>query len=756
MRVFCFAEGLYDGKTGGGGKGVTYRLYEANRKYRLIGNMFCVFGNAVLSCDDGPVDLSDDEEIIKGGISGLMRYYRSLKEILHFTSEDVYIFHDLSCFYAMKHVADYIDNTACVYHGQGSLYHEAVSFGLDPDDEYKSKAEQLTRYALSCSQIVCFPSEGARQAFIETSEKDVCDSLENSICRICYNGCIPETARDISQYEELFDAIERKKRSGRIFVTVAALNKAKGVDRLPGFFEDYGKEHDYLWILIGNGVLNDLVERKLQGIRDNVLWIKDPLPNDIIISIYERADYYILAHRISIFDFATIEAMHMGVIPILTPVGGNREMICEDNGFFLNEEKPGDSRAFAAWEEDKDISELKKKNSELAYKLFSDEQMLRNYRELAKELSQDHEKKDFLIIVPDLELNGAQVVLKELLELPCFEDKTIDIISPTKGVYGNIYRNKGYNVRIRPYIKGDEAFRRRLQSGYRRVLINTSSCNQYLMYFQNTQVPVFFWLHETFDQLVSTNAEFLNPALYSSNIRVLGVTKKVAEGIHRKYGDVKVELLPMPVADKSGTADFDIERIDRTLLDKLEGKILFFLPAAYTLIKGQDILLQAVLGLPEEYREKAHFLLCGYRLPGQREYYDSLKRICEKLPDVTMLDEVPRDEVYFWYSVADCVLAPSRVDATPTSIIEAMMYHRITIVSDATGISQYLEDCISSFVFPSENAEELRKRIMLLIHDYGEFEAVGERAAKIYKDNFSPEYVDGLLQKYFEDNREKS
>ena len=98
-----------------------------------------------------------------------------------------------------------------------------------------------------------------------------------------------------------------------------------------------------------------------------------------------------------------------------------------------------------------------------------------------------------------------------------------------------------------------------------------------------------------------------------------------------------------------------------------------------------------------------------------------------------------------------CVLATSRVDATPTSIVEAMMFGRIVLVSDAAGISRYLTDCVNAFVFPSENEEELMKRLMLIIHDPDQLKQMGEKARTVYEEFFSPAVVNELVEEYASD-----
>ena len=94
--------------------------------------------------------------------------------------------------------------------------------------------------------------------------------------------------------------------------------------------------------------------------------------------------------------------------------------------------------------------------------------------------------KNALFIVPDLELNGAQTVLSEILEL--FARKyRINIISPQTGEYRDYYSGKGYNIEFREYVVGDSTFRRHIQNDYDLVFLNSSSVAPYIFYFLKYQ-----------------------------------------------------------------------------------------------------------------------------------------------------------------------------------------------------------------------------------------------------------------------------
>lgn len=344
------------------------------------------------------------------------------------------------------------------------------------------------------------------------------------------------------------------------------------------------------------------------------------------------------------------------------------------------------------------------------------------------------------VIVPDLELNGAQIVLLELLRLVIKMRPEMDVymISPSDGPYRQNYQNMGITVAVRSYVVAPEEFKHILQSEFEITLINTAACFSYVYYYINTRAKVLWWLHETQQQLSTMMNNFPNPNLLSDNITIAGVTKAVKRGIANMFS-YDIEILHMPVKDCSQVSAGDLH----------DEVVTFVMPAAFTYIKGQDILLQAVASLPENYKNKTRFILCGYKLESQEKYYNAICNIAAKLPNVEMAGKLTREEVYKLYSKCDCVLAPSRIDATPTTIIEAMMYSKITIVSDGTGISEYMQDCVNGFVFSNENVEELMKRIMIVATERRNLKDVAEAGRKLYVENFSAQAVEKSLKEWF-------
>ena len=347
-----------------------------------------------------------------------------------------------------------------------------------------------------------------------------------------------------------------------------------------------------------------------------------------------------------------------------------------------------------------------------------------------------HSGKKALVFIPDLSLNGAQTVMLELIKIMIKMGYSITIVASEDGLYRSKYNDIGVRCVIRSHVISQETFKEYMRSHYHLIFLNSSSCLPYLYFFINTQVKVLLWLHESEEQLTNTKTQLPPPQLLSPNISILGVTGKVKQGIKNLY-NYDIDVMPMPIHETGGS------------YNRNDGRVLFFIPAAYTYIKGQDILLLSISRLPQEIAKRADFVFCGYTLEGQLDYFNSIKRMGEKLSNVTILDAIDREDVYDYYRKCDCVIAPSRIDSTPTSIVEALMFKKLVIVSSDAGISDYLEDCQSGFVF--KNEDELFQRLLLVISDLDRLNTISNKGYEVYRRFFSPDYIEKILSKVIED-----
>lgn len=258
------------------------------------------------------------------------------------------------------------------------------------------------------------------------------------------------------------------------------------------------------------------------------------------------------------------------------------------------------------------------------------------------------------------------------------------------------------------------------------VWLNTVSAYYFSYFFLNADIPVIWWFHETKTVLATYDGFFPHPQALSDNIVFASTTQRMQQDLKDLYHRDSF-LLPLCIEDCKDM----FAPVPHT-------KTRFFLPGTYKTIKGYDIFLKAINLLPAQYREQAEFICCGYTYPDDMDYRNKIGALAAKMENVEVLDALSREELYRQYAACDCVAAPSRLDSMPLTIIEGMMFEKLTLTSDAAGISVFIRDCVNGFVFPSENAEELMKRMALIIADRSSLQGVAAAGRLCYEQNFSP------------------
>ena len=150
--------------------------------------------------------------------------------------------------------------------------------------------------------------------------------------------------------------------------------------------------------------------------------------------------------------------------------------------------------------------------------------------------------------------------------------------------------------------------------------------------------------------------------------------------------------------------------------------------------KGQDLLVDAVLQIPEEFSNNVEFILVGQNTSLMaKELADRISNI----GNIKMLGTVSREEVHRLLEDSDVMLCPSREDPMPTVCAEAMMHHIPCLVSDSIGTSAYIRDGYDGLIFKNESVEELKGKIVWCIQHQDELSKMGDRAYRIYEKIFS-------------------
>ncbi|MGN0161799.1 MAG: glycosyltransferase [Lachnospiraceae bacterium] len=343
----------------------------------------------------------------------------------------------------------------------------------------------------------------------------------------------------------------------------------------------------------------------------------------------------------------------------------------------------------------------------------------------------DEHKKIMIVATHDMTTGGAPLALISMLE-SLQRDYDCFVISPNDGAMTKEFVQRGFGVYIAPPDRfGQETFRQAL-SNADLYFCNTIVSGYFVSLAYNMDVPTIWWIHENLQYFEFYHQYLSVEHCTSPNIRMVAVTKRAARDVENFF-HVKCGVLHLGIEDCYSM----LKNSTSLSMNNQGGKITFFMPANFVHIKGHDVLAQAICQLPKEYLEKTQFLFAGNDI--EEETHRFMEQLESKYSNVHLLGMLGRDEIFRYDGCVDCVLAPSRIDTLPTTIIEGMMMGAVCICSDAAGISDYMEDGVNGYVFESGNSEQLAQKIRYVVDHLDEMQSMKEAARQCYLKYFSKE-----------------
>lgn len=254
------------------------------------------------------------------------------------------------------------------------------------------------------------------------------------------------------------------------------------------------------------------------------------------------------------------------------------------------------------------------------------------------------------------------------------------------------------------------------------IICNTLNYHVFLSE-RNIAIPVIWWLHDARFFYDGVNREVIRK-ISMENLKAVSVGPVPAEAIREFLPDMDCgELL-------YGVADARHETVAETKDNRINFVTIGFLED----IKGQDVLVQAVLKLPNEIRSRCSFYIVGHdkTLFGER-----IHKECKSISEMKFTGSVDRREIHRLFREADILVCPSRQDSMPTVAAEAMMHSVPCIVSDVTGTAAYIHDGEDGFIVPSEDAQALAEKMAWCVENRDKLKSMGERARELYEKYFS-------------------
>jgi glycosyltransferase involved in cell wall biosynthesis len=248
---------------------------------------------------------------------------------------------------------------------------------------------------------------------------------------------------------------------------------------------------------------------------------------------------------------------------------------------------------------------------------------------------------------------------------------------------------------------------------------------------RNCNVPIIWWLHDApffYDGIRMENMEKIS----NENLKVVSVGAIPRNAFNKFRPDLAVGDFLYGVED--------CNHIDNVVRN--EDKVCFVLIGTFENIKGQDVLLNAVDKIPELMKKDMEVILVGN---DNTLFASQLKEEHKKLKEVHFTGSVDRQEIHKILERADVLVCPSREDSMPTVVAEAMMHGVPCIVSNATGTAGYIHDGLDSFIFKSEDVDELAAKMSWCMEHREQLTQMGRKSRKIYEKYFSMEVFEENL-----------
>lgn len=337
-RIFCCAYRKYDRYAGGtGGPGGVLHLLEHLFGESSVAGMIPEY---IYMPEERvvPENVWQQMSILNGRLkfviaaAGYVATHKVIKESEVMGENPVLMCHDIGSAYgAVLSGRPFI----LIYHQQGSIIREMLSAGEPVSDIDKRIMAYIEHKVFLNAIRVYFPSNGAKDVLKESCSLSKKEWAEIRIGEFpLYN-----TVEDIR--ENISVPTLQTKAAGEVFISIGDFLYDKGLDRVPDFLDIYSKksEQKVTWIAIGNTFDKEYVENikeKCKKLSIIAYIVDHRVAHSELMELVAMADYYIMLHRKSIFDLASLEAMQLGKCMILSDFGSNREFNVFNNVILVN------------------------------------------------------------------------------------------------------------------------------------------------------------------------------------------------------------------------------------------------------------------------------------------------------------------------------------------------------------------------------------------------------------------------------------
>lgn len=316
--------------------------------------------------------------------------------------------------------------------------------------------------------------------------------------------------------------------------------------------------------------------------------------------------------------------------------------------------------------------------------------------------------KKLLFISHEMSLTGAPLILLDTASYLVQQGFGITVISPITGPLQDKLEQIGVEVIINPLILRDARQVLRYLGNCDLLLGNTILSWRSIYAARAWSKPCVWWIHESqfgldhIAQYPQVEGAFQAADLIVFPSRqTADIYTSQLDG--QPYEVVLNGLNLKKIASQISSDSFPVNRDKFSVVNV----------ASYESRKGQDILINSLNQLPEDVEIDCY--LIGRRLDWWFSQLLAIK--ARRRKNVHILGELPNEDVLAYIQATDVFVLPSRDEALPMTLLEAMYFSKPIIASRAGGVPEIITHGENGLILEVGDERELAKYLVRLYQD---------------------------------------
>lgn len=326
-----------------------------------------------------------------------------------------------------------------------------------------------------------------------------------------------------------------------------------------------------------------------------------------------------------------------------------------------------------------------------------------------------------LLLSHNLSATGAPIALLDMAKILKKNGYQIFVIALLSGDALEEYLNIDSVVLVCADRNIDTNWLKRSAELFPVIVINTLALAPLVSLLVPVGKRLFWWIHESDYFFRGSRYDYIPE---SPSLSILAASPKASRLIFEHMGR-NADIVNVMVEDRH-------RRDERPKKDR---RIHFLWVGFINSNKMPETFVQAILELPEAYRERADFTFCGDGVDTARK--GLLQDCADAFPDIFYIPFLPHHQLIGLMSEMDVVVVCSKEETTSLVAVEGLMLEKIVICSDGCGIAEYLSDGTDAFIFPAGEHVRLGQKIELVIDHYDELTELRKAGRAIYERNYT-------------------